>query len=163
MCVLETVSHKLAVQGGGFERGGRGGRPELSPSDLAGMLAGLPAGAVQLAYAKLVHDPQAQRLLYAALHREAADLARAERWEVPRGSRWLYRLALLVRDDLLLPRPPLGRERAAAWMSTEAAPMSERQWRQAWSGHRASLLEVGLDWECRLRRKLGREIYGGRA
>lgn len=161
MCVLETVSHKLAVQAGGLQRGGSGGRPELSPSDLAAMLSGLPAGAVQLAYAKLAHDPAAARLLYAALHREAADLARAERWEVPRGSHWLRRLALLVRDDLLLPRAALGRAQAAAWMS-EVLPMSERQWRQAWSGHHARLLNVGLDWECQLRRQLGRQIYGGR-
>lgn len=159
MCVLETVSHKLAVQGGGFELGGSGGRPELSASDLAAMLAGLPAGAVQLAYAKLAHDPAAARLLYAALHREAADLARDRRWEVPRGSHWLRRLALLVRDDVLLPRPPLGRAQAAAWMS-EVMPMSERRWRAEWTWHHAELLHVGLDWECQLRRQLGRQIYG---
>lgn len=160
MCVLETVSHKLAVQGGGFERGGGRGRTELSPSDLAAMLAGLPAGAVQLAYAKLAHDPGAARLLYAALHREAADLARERRWDVPRGSHWLRRLALLVRDDLLLPRAALGRAQAAAWMS-EVVPMSEWLWRRVWSAHHATLLNVGLDWECQLRRQLGRQIYGG--
>jgi len=159
MCVFELLSHKLAVGAQALQRG-TGGRPELSPSDLAAMMAGLPSGAIALGYAKLAGDATAEKDLYAALHVQAAYLARRGQWEIPRGSQWLYLLALMVRDDLILPRPMLGRTAAAAWMSVYV-PMSERQWRAVWKDRHAALHDVGLGWECALRHQLGRQVYGG--
>ena len=155
MCVLETLSHKLSVQACGFEARSRGGEA-LSPAELAGMLAGLPRPVVALAYAKLVGDEQAARMLYACLHVRAADRARAESWSVPRGSERLGKLARLVRDDLLLPRPLLSGRASARWIGVD-----EADWRRQWKVRHAWLLAVGTGWEADLRRKLGRELYGG--
>jgi len=154
--VLETLSHKLAVQAAGLQLGS-GGRPELSSSDLAGMLAGVSRGAEALGYAKLAGDPAEARKLYAILHVLASDWARLERWPVPRGSEQVGRLARLVRDDLILTRALLG-ERASA----RALGISRRAWREVWRHRHSRLLAMGTDWECELRHKLSREIYGGR-
>lgn len=156
MSVLETLSHKLALQCAAMQRGS-GGRPELTPSDLAGMLAGLERGPVALAYAKLVGDVGAERQVYAILHVLASDWSRREEWDVPRGSERVGLLARLVRDDLILARPLLSERAASRWLG-----ISRRQWREVWQGRHHRLLSVGLDWECDLRRKLGREMYGGR-
>lgn len=157
MCVLETVAHKLAVHGAGLQAGGAG-RPELSPCDVAGMLAGLGPGPVALAYAKFTLDDQAGRQLYAVLHVELAGMAARERWEIPRGSRWLEYLARMARDDLVLPRPLMSERAAAAWMSAHA-PLSRRAWRETWRPRHGRLLELGAVWEWELRRKLGRELH----
>lgn len=155
MSVLETLSHKLTVQGAAIQRGS-GGQPELTPSDLAGMLAGLERGPVALAYAKLVGDVQAERQVYAILHVLASDKSRLDGWDVPKGSERVGLLAKMVRDDLILTRPLLKERPASQWLG-----ISRRQWRQVWQARHQWLLSVGLDWECDLRRKLGRELYGG--
>lgn len=156
MCVLELVSAKLALHAACLQRGSRAAGA-LSPSDLAAMLAGLGRGPVALCYAKLAGDGSAARTVYAILHVMASDWSRREAWEVPRGSEQVGHLARMVRDDLILPRPMLS-ERASA----EKIGISRRQWRQVWQDRHSRLLNVGLDWECELRRKLSREVYGGR-
>lgn len=155
MNVLETLSHKLALQCAAMQRGS-GGRPELTPSDLAGMLAGLERGPVALAYAKLAGDESAARQVYAILHVLASDWSRREAWEVPKGSERVGLLARLVRDDLILTRESLSERSASRWLG-----VSRRQWREVWQARHYRLLQVGLEWECDVRRKLGRELYGG--
>lgn len=156
MCVLELVSAKLAAHAACLQRGSRAAGA-LSPSDLAAMMSGLGRGPVALAYAKLAGDDEAARTVYAILHVLASDWARLEGWTVPRGSEQVGRLARMVRDDLILPRPMLS-ERASA----EKLGISRRQWVQVWRDRHYRLLAVGLEWECELRRKLSREVYGGR-
>lgn len=158
MCVLETLSHKLSVQACGFEVRSRGGEA-LSPAELAGMLAGLPRPVVALAYAKLAGDEQAARMLYACLHVMASDWSRCEGWDVPRGSGRVGALAKLVQADMLVPaarRGPVSERQGAA-----ALGISRRAWREAWRGRYARLLTRATAWEYELRRKLGRELYGG--
>ena len=154
MCVLETVAHKLSVQGHGWQRGSGVG-PEISSAELAGMLAGLPEPAVWLAYARLTEDAAAGRALYARLHVMASEWSHRDGWAVPRGSERVGKLARLVRDDLVLPRPLLSERAASEWIG-----VSRRQWRQAWQGRHAALLAVGMNWEWALRRKLSRELWG---
>ncbi len=153
MCVLETLSHKLSVQSVGVQVGS-GGRPEVTTSDFAAMMAGLPPGPVTLGYAKYVGDEQAARRLYAMLHVLASDWARREGWEVPKGSEQVGRLARKVRDDLIASRGMLSEREAAAWLK-----VSRRKWREVWQARYHRLLSVGQDWEGDLRRKLSREYY----
>lgn len=155
MCVLETLSHKLSIQSACLQSGSRG-KPEMTACDLAGMLAGLDRGPVALAYAKLVADESASRMVYAILHRTASEWAMLEEWKVPRGSERVGNLARLVRDDLVMTRPMLSGRAAAIWVG-----VSEKAWRNTWRDRHGRLLDVGLAWECELRRKLKREIYGG--
>lgn len=154
MCVLETLSHKLSVQSASMQAGSKG-KPEITACDLAGMLAGLDRGPVSLAYAKLVADEGAARMVYAILHRTVAEWALIEEWKVPRGSERLGNLARMVRDDLVLTRPMLSGRSAAKWIG-----VSEKAWRNTWKDRHGRLLDIGLAWECELRRKLKREIYG---
>lgn len=155
MCVLETLSHKLSIQSASFQAGSRG-KPEMTACDLAGMLAGLDRGPIALAYAKLVADENASRMLYAILHRIASEWSLYEDWKVPKGSERVGNLAKLVRDDLVLTRPMLSGRSSALWVG-----VSEKSWRNTWRDRHGRLLDVGLTWECELRRKLKREIYGG--
>lgn len=160
MSILELITRKLTPKVAGYQAG-TGGEPEYIREELAGMLAGLPSGAQHLAWAKFAGDPQAARRLYAALHIVAADWARQEQWEIKRGSAWLYLLALMVRDDLIMTRPLMGRKQAARWMSQEEA-ITEWQWRGVWKDRHHRLLDVGLEWEWMVARKLGKEIYSDR-
>lgn len=152
MSILEALSHKLACHGAGMLAGGRG-KPELTASDVAAMLAGLGRGPVALAYAKLAGDVGAAREVYAILHVTASDWSRLEQWQVPAGSERVGKLARLVRDDLILPRPLLGGRKAAGLMG-----ITQWGWRVEWKSRHARLLAVGMDWECDLERRLRQEL-----
>lgn len=155
MCVLELVGHKLAVHGAGLQAGS-GGQPDVTPAELAGMLAGLERGPVAMAYAKFALDAGAARTVYALLHVIASNWSRHEKWDVPRGSGRVGKLARMVRDDLILTRPILSGRQAGALLG-----ISESAWRQTWRARHGRLWDVGMEWEWALQKKLVRELYWG--
>lgn len=149
---LEIITRKLSPKLSSFQAG-VGGKPEISQTDLAAMLAGIPQGASELAYAALLQDPVARRRLYARMHLIACDWAIAEAWVLPKSSERLRRLAMMVVEDLCDAKELRSERVSAAYLG-----ITRCCWRCYWKDRHYRLLSVGIDWEGDLRRKIGREM-----
>jgi hypothetical protein len=134
---------------------GRGQGPRFTPGEVASMLSGLPRSAACLAYAKFGLDTAASDELAAWLHVAALEARKRQGWDIDPNDRKLSLLALLVRDDLTLSRPKLGRKQAA-----DRLGVSERQWRAVWCDRHAHLLNVGHGWHSAITYALVRQLRG---
>lgn len=79
------------------------GAPLLTRGEIAGLLAGLPAEAMDLALAKYAGDLAAERLLVARVRAWAAGLAVAEEWEIVRGRPTLCNMSALAVFEVVRP------------------------------------------------------------
>jgi len=79
------------------------GAPLLTRGEIAGLLAGLPPEAMDLALAKYAGDLAAERLLVAKVRAWAAGLAVAEEWEIERGRPTLCNMSALAVFEVVRP------------------------------------------------------------
>lgn len=145
----------LSVRSGCRMRLSRGGAPAYSAGEIAGMLRGLPRTHIALAYARYVLDPGACEELQQWLRIEAIEEAKRQGLSITASDEHLSHLAALVRDEAIFDQVGYtGRGRA------KRLGVSDRAWRERWSGLHAILLRRVQAWQSDIRLKLARELGG---
>ena len=132
-----------------------GNRPKYNSAEIAGMLRGLPRTHIALAYARYALDPGACEELQQWLRIEAIEEAKRQGLGITPRDEHLSSMAALVRDEAIFDQVRYsGRGRA------KRLRVSDRAWRERWSGLHAVLLRRVQAWQSDIRLKLARELGG---
>jgi hypothetical protein len=145
----------LSVRSGCRMRLSRGGAPTYSAGEIAAILRGLPRTHIALAYARYALDSGACEELQQWLRIEAIEEAKRQGLGMTASDEQLSHLAALVRDEAIFDQVRYsGRGRA------RRLSVSDRAWRERWSGLHAVLLRRVQAWQSDIRLKLARELDG---
>jgi hypothetical protein len=87
----------------GRPSGGRRSGDQLTRDELAGLLSGLDAASMNLAFAKYAEDREAERLLIAQVRGWAAGVAVRDLWQIVKGRPTVCNLAALAVFEVVRP------------------------------------------------------------
>jgi hypothetical protein len=87
----------------GRPSGGKRSGDQLTRDELAGLLSGLDAASMNLAFAKYANDLEAERLLIAQIRGWAAGVAVKEMWNIVRGRPTVVNMAALAVFEVVRP------------------------------------------------------------
>lgn len=129
--------------------------PELTRSEIAGMLAGLSRPAELLAWAKYMQDEASLRNFKFFMIQFTAGIAVDQGWKIKKGKPCVYRLGELVATELV--NDGIRQKSMSESEKAQYVGVSKSCWSEIWQQRRNELFYSGQGFEFEIRAKLNKQ------